>query len=147
MDTRCFASVVLGLAFLCSCSPSGGAGHSATESGLSTKDPLAQIKEIRTGELQQWMSAGQQFTLIDVRQDNEWQAGHAAAAIHVSRWELPRSIETIVPDKTVRVVLYCGSGVRSAAAAVGLQRMGYTQVYSLAGGFNGYRLAGLPVEK
>jgi rhodanese-related sulfurtransferase len=93
------------------------------------------------------MTARRTLTLIDVREDNEWRAGHAAKAIHISHWGLSEKIGTVVPDKGARIVLYCAGGVRSAAAAAGLQRMGYTNVLSLAGGFKSYQLAGLPVEK
>jgi rhodanese-related sulfurtransferase len=93
------------------------------------------------------MTTGQAFTLIDVREDNEWQAGHAAAAIHISRWTLSGRIGTVVPDKTARIVLYCLGGVRSAAAAGALQKMGYTNVFSLTGGFMHYQLEGLPIQK
>ena len=93
------------------------------------------------------MTTGRTFTLIDVREDNEWQAGHAAAAIHISRWTLSGRIGTVVPDKTACIVLYCLGGARSAAAAESLQKMGYTNVFSLTGGFKNYQLAGLPIQK
>ena len=93
------------------------------------------------------MTTGRTFTLIDVREDDEWQAGHAATAIHISRWTLSGKIGAVVPDKTAYIVLYCLGGVRSAVVAEALQKMGYTNVYSLTGGFKNYRLAGLPVRK
>jgi rhodanese-related sulfurtransferase len=93
------------------------------------------------------MSTGQPLTPIDVREDNEWQAGHAATAIHIPCMALPGAIGTAVPDKTARIVLYCLGGVRSAAAAGALQKMGYTNVFSLTGGFMHYQLEGLPIQK
>jgi len=104
----------------------------------------APVQEISVDQLQQWMSAGDHLTLIDVREDDEWRAGHAAAAIHLARWTLPERIAAVEPDKSARVVLYCRSGVRSLAAAAVLQKMGYTNVFSLAGGFQAYQRAGLP---
>jgi sulfur-carrier protein adenylyltransferase/sulfurtransferase len=90
------------------------------------------------------MAAGQPMTLIDVREDDEWRAGHAVAALHIPRWKLWERIAAVVPDKGARIVLYCKGGARSAAAASTLQRLGYTNVFSLAGGFKSYQLAGLP---
>jgi rhodanese-related sulfurtransferase len=142
MDTRWIATVALSLSLLCSCGSSAGPKYQASQ-----KDASEQIKEISTSQLIDWMTTGQAFTLIDVREDNEWQAGHAAAAIHISRWTLSGRIGTVVPDKTARIVLYCLGGVRSAAAAEALQKMGYTNVFSLTGGFKNYQLAGLPVQK
>jgi len=149
MDTRWIAPVALILSLLCSCRSSGQPEQQASqrESSTPAKDATEQIKEISTSQLKDWMTTGRTFTLIDVREDNEWQAGHAAAAIHISRWTLSGKIGTVVPDKTARIVLYCLGGVRSAAAAAALQKMGYTNVFSLAGGFKNYQLAGLPIRK
>jgi rhodanese-related sulfurtransferase len=149
MDTRWIATVSLSLSLLCSCRSSGGPEYQASqwESAIPAKDAPEQIKEVSTSQLRDWMTAGQAFTLIDVREDNEWQAGHAATAIHISRWTLSGKIGTVVPDKTARIVLYCLGGVRSAAAAEALQKMGYTNVFSLTGGFKNYQLAGLPMQK
>jgi len=84
--------------------------------------------------------------LVDVREDNEWQRGHAAGAEHLGRGVIERDIETAVPDHSAELVLYCGGGYRSALAADNLRRMGYTNVYSLAGGWKAWREAGAPVE-
>jgi rhodanese-related sulfurtransferase len=93
------------------------------------------------------MDSGEKLLLIDVREDTEWQAGHAASAIHIGRGTLESGIERAAPDKAQRVVLYCRSGSRSALAADTLQKMGYSNVFSLAGGFTGYQAAGLPSQK
>jgi rhodanese-related sulfurtransferase len=85
--------------------------------------------------------------LIDTREDNEWQAGHAAGAIHLSKGIIERDIETKVPDKNAKMVLYCGGGYRSALAADALRQMGYTNVISLDGGWRAWQSAGMPVEK
>ncbi len=85
--------------------------------------------------------------LIDTREDHEWDDGHAAGATHLSRGVLERDIENVAPDKSTQIVLYCGGGYRSALSADSLAKMGYTNVWSLAGGWRAWREAGLPVEK
>lgn len=149
MNTRWMAAVALISSFLCSCRPSRGAESqtSERESRIPPKDASEQIREISASQLKDWMTAGQALTLIDVREDDEWQAGHAATAMHIPRWTLSGKIGTVVPDKTDRIVLYCLGGVRSAATAATLQKMGYTNVFSLTGGFKNYQLAGLPIQK
>ena len=141
-NAKWIAAGALILSCLCSCRSSSG-----PESLPPAKDASDQIQEISTSQLKDWMADGQPLTLIDVREDNEWQAGHAATAIHIPRMALPGAIGTAVPDKTARIVLYCLGGVRSAAAADTLQKMGYSNVFSLTGGFTYYQLAGLPVQK
>jgi rhodanese-related sulfurtransferase len=85
--------------------------------------------------------------LIDIREDHEWAEGHAQGAIHLSKGIIERDIETRVPGKSAKMVLYCGGGYRSALAADELRKMGYTDVISLDGGWRAWREAGLPVEK
>jgi len=111
------------------------------------QDAKSRVKEAPVAQLKTWMDAGQKLMLIDVREDSEWQAGHAATAVHISRGTLEREIEKAAPDKAQRVVLYCHSGARSALATDTLQKMGYTNVFSLAGGFTSYQAAGLPSQK
>ena len=149
MNTRWIAVMALLSSSLCSCRSSDVPENQAPQREPSSpaKEASEQIREISTSQLKDWMSTGQTYTLIDVREDNEWQAGHAATAMHISRGTLPGNIGTVVPDKTARIVLYCLGGVRSAASAATLQRMGYTNVFSLAGGFKNYQLAGLPIQK
>jgi rhodanese-related sulfurtransferase len=144
-----FATVMLGVCLLYSCGSGGGSGYqdSSRKSPLQAKDPSEAIKEISCGELKDWMMTGRNFSLIDVREDDEWRAGHAAGAVHIARWTLKSKIATVVPDKSARIVLYCLGGVRSAAGAATLQRIGYTNVHSLAGGFRNYEAVGLPIQK
>ena len=139
---RWFAVVTLVLSPLCSC-------QSSDEKAASIRARSAgeQFKEISTSQLRDWMTAGEKFLLIDVREDNEWQAGHAATAMHISRWTLSSKIGTAVPDKTARIVLYCLGGSRSATGAETLQKIGYKNVFSLKGGFKNYQLAGLPIQR
>lgn len=149
MNIRWIAAVALVAGLLCSCRSSNGPEHQASqrESSTAAKEPSDQIKEVSASQLKDWQATGQTLTLIDVREDNEWQGGHAAAAMHIARWTLSDKIGTVVPDKSARIVLYCLGGVRSAASAATLQRMGYTNVFSLTGGFKSYQLAGLPIQR
>jgi len=110
-------------------------------------DAKTRVKEIDVNEYQSMAADGAPCLLIDVREDNEWAAGHAAGALHLGKGIIERDIEKVVPDKDTRVVLYCGGGFRSALAADALRQMGYTQPISLAGGWRAWQQAGLPVEK
>jgi len=85
--------------------------------------------------------------LVDVREESEWAAGHAAGAIHLGKGIIERDVEQRVPDKATRLLLYCGGGYRSALAADNLQRMGYGNVASVAGGWRAWNEAGLPVAR
>ncbi len=85
--------------------------------------------------------------LIDVREDNEWDAAHAAGAIHLGKGIIERDIETTVPDKNTELILYCGGGYRSALSADVLQQMGYTNVFSMAGGWKAWKEAGGEIEQ
>ena len=104
------------------------------------------IREIPVEETLERINAGEGVRLIDVREDKEWEAGHAAGAEHLGKGIIERDIEQAVPDKGTELILYCGGGYRSALAADNLQRMGYTNVYSLAGGWKAWNEAGAPVE-
>lgn len=85
--------------------------------------------------------------LVDVREESEWAAGHAAGAIHLGRGIIERDIEERVPDPSTTLVCYCGGGYRSALVAESLARMGYTGVVSVAGGWRAWTAAGLPIER
>jgi rhodanese-related sulfurtransferase len=111
------------------------------------KDAKTRIKEMNIDQFKSMSTSGEKFTLIDVREDSEWSAGHAAGAVHLSKGAIERDIESKAPDKGAKLVLYCGGGARSALAADSLQKMGYTNVFSLDGGLNAYKKADLPVEK
>jgi rhodanese-related sulfurtransferase len=108
-------------------------------------DAKSRVKEVNIDEYQKMPSDG--HVLVDVREDNEWSAGHAAGAVHLSKGTIERDIETQVPDKSKTLVLYCGGGFRSALAGDALQQMGYQNVISLDGGWRAWNQAGLPVEK
>lgn len=110
------------------------------------EEAKSRIREVNVEETQGRLSAGEGVRLIDVREDNEWQAGHAAGAEHLGRGIIERDIEEQVPDKSTDLILYCGGGYRSALAADMLHRMGYINVYSMAGGWKAWKDAGAPVE-
>jgi len=85
--------------------------------------------------------------LVDVREESEWASGRATGAIHLGKGVIERDVEERVPDKGTRLLLYCGGGYRSALAADNLQRMGYTNVASVAGGWRAWCEAGLPTTR
>lgn len=108
-------------------------------------DAKSRVKEIDIEQYQKMPK--ESHVLIDVREDNEWTAGHAAGAIHLGKGIIERDIETKVPDKSTTMVLYCGGGFRSALAADALRQMGYENAISLDGGWRAWTGAGLPVDK
>lgn len=105
----------------------------------------ARVKEINVDQYKQMMD--DDHVLIDTREDNEWQAGHAKGAVHLSKGVIERDIENAIPDKSKKLILYCGGGYRSAMATDNLQKMGYTHAISLDGGWRAWNEAGLPTEK
>ena len=105
-------------------------------------DAKSRIREISVDETKQRLAADNKVRLIDVREDNEWEAAHAAGAQHLGKGIIERDIETTVPDKATELILYCGGGYRSALAADVLQTMGYTNVYSMAGGWKAWKDSG-----
>ena len=109
-------------------------------------DAKPRIREVTVPEAQKRIAENPAATLIDVREDNEWQAGHAAGAVHLGKGIIERDIEQKVPDKTTEMILYCGGGYRSALAADVLQRMGYANVFSMAGGWKAWKESGGKIE-
>jgi len=105
------------------------------------------VKETNVGEVKRRMEGGEKFLLVDVREDNEWVKGHLPGAVHLGRGVIERDIEKSVPDTDAKMILYCGGGFRSALVADNLQKMGYTNVESMDGGWRGWTEAGLPTEK
>jgi rhodanese-related sulfurtransferase len=105
------------------------------------------VKETNVPDVKRRMDAGEKFLLIDVREESEWARGHLPGAIHMGRGILERDIEQRVPETATKLVLYCGGGFRSALSANNLQKMGYTNVESMDGGWRGWLEAGYPTEK
>jgi rhodanese-related sulfurtransferase len=105
------------------------------------------IREIDIEEYKRLRAAGVAGQLVDVREDHEWEAAHAAGAVHLSKGVIERDIETTFPDKDTKLVLYCGGGYRSALATENLQKMGYRNAISLDGGWRAIEASGLPLEK
>ena len=107
----------------------------------------SRINETNVQEVKQRLDRGERFHLIDVREESEWARGRLPGAVHLGKGVIERDVEEKFPDTNTELVLYCGGGFRSALAADNLQRMGYTNVKSMDGGWRGWTEAGLPVEK
>ena len=105
------------------------------------------VKETNVADVKRRMDGGEKLLLVDVREDNEWSKGHLPGAVHMGRGIIERDIETSVPDTGTKIILYCGGGFRSALVADNLQKMGYTNVESMDGGWRDWVTAGLPVAK
>lgn len=110
-------------------------------------DARGRIHEIEPSDLQARRAAGADLHVIDVREDNEFKEGHLRGARHLGKGVIERDIEKAVPDRDAEIVLYCGGGYRSALAADNLQKMGYNNVYSLAGGFRALKDEGFEIER
>jgi rhodanese-related sulfurtransferase len=110
-------------------------------------DARSRVKELNVQDVKQKLDRGEKFHLVDVREDSEWNAGHLPGAQHIGKGVIERDIETKIPDTGAEIVLYCGGGYRSALAADALQKMGYTNVFSMDGGWRGWNEAKLPVER
>jgi rhodanese-related sulfurtransferase len=108
-------------------------------------DAKSRVREIDLAEARRKLESGR-ARLIDVREDSEWVAGHARGAQHLGKGVIERDIEKQIPDKNAELILYCGGGFRSALSADNLQRMGYTNVASMAGGWRAWQAAGAPVD-
>jgi|SRR5882672_1400672 len=106
----------------------------------------SRIKEVTVADTRDRLVTNSAVRLIDVREDDEWRAGHAAGSEHLGKGIIERDIEATVGDKATEVILYCGGGYRSALAAEVLQQMGYTNVWSMAGGWKAWKDSGAPVE-
>ena len=110
-------------------------------------DAKKRVKESNVADVKGRLDAGEKLVLIDVREESEWARGHLPGAIHLGKGVIERDIEQRLPDAGTKVVLYCGGGFRSALAADNLQKMGYTNVESMDGGWKGWLEAGFPTQK
>ena len=107
----------------------------------------ARVKECTIAEAKAQLDRGEVAHFLDVREDNEFAKDHAKGARHLGKGIIERDIETLIPDKQVPIILYCGGGYRSALAADALRQMGYTNVISMSGGIKAWRDAGYPMER
>jgi rhodanese-related sulfurtransferase len=110
-------------------------------------DAKTRVREITIADLRARQEAGTAPLLIDVREEGEWAKGHLPQARHIGKGVLERDIEAQVPNADHEIVLYCGGGFRSALAADSLQKMGYTQAFSLVGGWREWNEQGHPIER
>jgi rhodanese-related sulfurtransferase len=110
-------------------------------------DAKSRVAEIDIDGYKKLRETGEPHVLVDTREESEWAAGHVKGALHLSKGIIERDIETKVPDKDAKLVLYCGGGFRSALVADNLQKMGYRQAISLDGGWRALKESGLELEK
>ncbi len=110
-------------------------------------DAKTRVRETNVHEVKKRLDASEEFLLVDVREESEWARGHLPGATHLGKGIIERDIEQRVPDKSAPLVLYCGGGFRSALAADNLQKMGYTNVVSMDGGWRGWTESGYPIAK
>ncbi len=110
-------------------------------------DAKSRVRQNDVQAVKAMLDAERRFYLVDVREDNEWNAGHLPRAIHLGKGIVERDIETAIPDLDAEIVLYCGGGYRSVLSADHLQQMGYTNVWSMDGGVRGWREAGYPMDQ
>ncbi len=110
-------------------------------------DAKTRVQEMDLAGYVKMRQAGEAHVLVDTREDSEWAAGHVAGAVHLGKGIIERDIETKVPDKDTKLILYCGGGFRSALVADNLRLMGYRQAISLDGGWRALKESGLELEK
>ena len=111
------------------------------------EDAKSRIRQTTPEEVKNELERGEKIVIVDTREDNEWERGHIRDAMHIGKGVIERDIEARVPDKNTGLVLYCGGGFRSSIAADNLQKMGYTNVRSMDGGWRKWVALGYPTEK
>lgn len=109
-------------------------------------DAKTRVAELDVQDIKRRVDAGETFTLVDVREESEYAAGHIPGAVHLGKGVIERDIEKVIPDPETVLVLYCGGGFRSALAADAIGQMGYENVISMDGGWSGWKAAGYPTE-
>jgi rhodanese-related sulfurtransferase len=110
-------------------------------------DAKTRVRECNVQDVKKRMDAGEKFHVVDTREESEWARGHLPGAIHLSKGIVERDIEQEIADRNAPIVLYCGGGFRSALAGDNIQKMGYTNVISMDGGWRGWTEAGFPTAK
>jgi rhodanese-related sulfurtransferase len=108
-------------------------------------DARSRVTECTVADVEAWLTADEAFRLVDVREESEWNRGHLPGAEHLGKGIIERDVEDKIPDHAEKIVLYCGGGYRSALAADNLQKMGYTNVISMDGGFRGWKQVNLEI--
>jgi len=111
------------------------------------EDAKTRVREVTVDQVKAKLDRGETFHLVDVREESEWAQDHLPRAEHLGKGVIERDIEEKLPDRRAEIVLYCGGGFRSALAADNLQKMGYTNVFSLDGGIRGWRDKGYPLTR
>ncbi|MBI3568756.1 MAG: sulfurtransferase [Gemmatimonadetes bacterium] len=110
-------------------------------------DAKRRVREVTVDQTRERMRTNPDAVLVDTREDREWDAGHIRGAVHLGKGVIERDIEKKIPEKDTEIILYCGGGFRSALAGDTLQQMGYTNVFSMAGGWRAWNAEGGPVTK
>jgi rhodanese-related sulfurtransferase len=109
------------------------------------EDTRSRVQELSVDEVKARLDRGEKFQLVDVREESEWARDHLPGAVHLGKGILERDVEERFPDLTTEIVLYCGGGFRSVLAADNLQKMGYTNVWSMDGGIRDWRRKKYPL--
>jgi rhodanese-related sulfurtransferase len=111
------------------------------------RDAQSRIRELTVDDVKAKLAKKEKFHLVDVREESEWAVDHLPGALHLGKGVIERDVEKAIPELEAPIVLYCGGGYRSALAADNLQKMGYTNVWSMAGGIRGWREKGYPLTR
>ena len=109
-------------------------------------DAKTRVREITVEQTAAWLKQNPNVVLMDVREESEWNSGHAVGALHLGKGVLERDLEKLVPNATTEIIMYCGGGYRSALACDAAQKMGYRSIHSLIGGYKAIKAAGWPVK-
>lgn len=110
-------------------------------------DAKKRVTEVSVADARARLAANPKAVLMDVREDHEWNAGHAAQAVHLGKGIIERDLEKLYPDKNAEIILYCGGGFRSALSCDAAQKMGYRNVTSLIGGYKALVAAEWAIKK
>ena len=107
----------------------------------------SRVQQCDAADVAARLASGESLLLVDVREESEFAAGHIAGAVHLGKGILERDVEARFPDHGAQIILYCGGGFRSALSADAMQQMGYTDVWSMDGGWRGWNAAGGPIAE
>ena len=110
-------------------------------------DAKTRVREVSVEDARRRLTQDPEAVLLDIREDHEWQKEHAAEAVHLGKGILERDLEKLFPDPETEIIMYCGGGYRSALTCDAAQKMGYRNVFSLAGGYKAMVKAGWPMTK